>query len=147
MNAIPPVHSGSIGHMPTLQAATPAGVGSAPANRGVSSLSGMSNVAGEVAEMLQRVGGGAENNQMLEAIIALLILMALPQSSGGSQTVGQSGENLMRMLGGGSASAGDSMSISLHYEQTTVSMTSVSYQTALGYAAGESGGGQVDVTA
>ena len=148
MNAIPPVHSGLIGQMPMLRGATSAGLESVPVNRGVSTVGGMSNVAGEVAQLLQRVGGGIENNQMLEMIIALMILMALLQSSASSQTASQTSENLLRMMSGASGGAADSMSISLHYEQTTVTMTSMSYQSALGYAAGENGGSsQVDLLA
>jgi hypothetical protein len=104
-----------------------------------------------VEAMLQGIGGGLQDNQMLRMVIALLILQALLAKDGGSQ---QSAiEGLINLIGMGGQRT---QSVSMHsatnvvqiQQQSTVLMTG---QAAVGATGAEgdpnASGEQIDVSA
>ena len=99
-----------------LPSAAPLGLGNAV------SLVGMNN---EISQLLQSIGGGVENNKMLQLMIGLLILLTLLQ---GSAKTGQSAADALSGLGGSGGGRGTSISFaasttSITIEQTSVTMT------------------------
>ena len=88
----------------------------------------ISRVHSQVTELLQSVGGGLENDKMLQLLIATILLMALLQ---GSQSNSQSGADILRSLGGGRQDQSQTISLlssstSIAFQQTSISMVSVS---------------------
>lgn len=109
--------------------------------------SGTTQVQSAVTSMLQNVGGGLENNDMLKALIALILIAALLQESlkGG----GGSGDSL-GALGNGRGDPTQFMSTSSSFssfESTTTAYESTSVTaTDAGVAGGTELGGRMDVT-
>lgn len=109
----------------------------------------ISNVNISVGQMLQGIGGGVENDKILQMLIALMILMALlqnlQQQQGGSSQGSSSGSGL-----DASQFLGQTMSSSsMTFEQSTITLSSMTvtgaYQTT-----GEqpqTSGQQIDVPA
>lgn len=81
-----------------------------------------------VSDLLAGIGGGLEDDQVLQALIALLILMALLQGSldaSGSQQSGQAG--LPASRGGSGIDAGtDPLLIAFSYTRTTITFEQTS---------------------
>jgi len=99
-----------------LPAAAPLDIGSAV------SLVSMNN---EISQLLQSIGGGVENNKMLQLMIGLLILLTLLQ---GSAKTGQSAADALSTLGASGGGRGTYISFaasttSITIEQTSVTMT------------------------
>lgn len=85
----------------------------------------LAEVFSTVADMLEEIGGGLENEEILQALIALLILMTLLQGAGDASGSPQS------TLGAGGLSAGSGPLLmassytrtTIFIEQTTVTST------------------------
>lgn len=119
------------------------------AGQSISALS----VSSSVSQLLTSIGGGVENNKMLELMIALLIIMSMLDqqrgSGGGSDALSKLGG-----MGSGMSSSGIAYS-SMSYSSTVISTqyTSLSYtqlQVNQIGAGGEAGGAappQIDTTA
>jgi hypothetical protein len=94
-------------------------------NSAVSSL-GINN---SISQMLRGIGGGLENNKMLEMMIALMIIMAMldqqQQGGGGTSPL----DALQKLGAGGSGGAGSVQFSSSSYSSTSISMqnTSISF--------------------
>ena len=88
MNPVQPVGNAAAGVAPA-QAAQPQAVSSsgtsAQAVAQVSSSVSMSVVHTQVDAMLQTIGGGLQDNELLRMVIALLIMQALLAKDGGNQ--------------------------------------------------------------
>ncbi|MCH7870798.1 MAG: hypothetical protein IID33_03775 [Planctomycetes bacterium] len=105
-----------------------------------------------IADMLEEIGGDLENDQVLQALIALLILMALLQGAGDASGSRQS------LLGGSGLSAGSGPLLmassytrtTIFIEQTTVTTTfQISAESAAAFDPGqlESSGNSIDISA
>jgi len=109
-----------------------------------------SRVTGEVARMLQSVGGGVENNDLLKLLIAAMILLALLNESDAPQPQSQ---GALQGLGGGSADRAAyvgifSSSSSVVLQQTTMSYGAVMVDSyAPSPAPPAEAGGQINFTA
>jgi hypothetical protein len=89
----------------------------------------LTNMSGQIGQLLRGVGGGAEDNRMLQMMIGLMILMAVLQ---GSSSQPRGGADLLGQLmgpgsGGGSVSLLSSTSISI--EQTSMTVMAASPET------------------
>jgi hypothetical protein len=51
--------------------------------QGVSQIAALSQVQSAVSQLVQAIGGGVQNDKMLQALIALLIVMALLENADG----------------------------------------------------------------
>ncbi|UCC31719.1 MAG: hypothetical protein JSU86_05450 [Phycisphaerales bacterium] len=163
MGPIPPVNvgSGGLAGSPALSANRFAGtgpVGTGPGGVGTTSPSptsdalAVSRVHSAVSELLQSIGGGLEDDKTLRMLIALIILLALLESS---QDSAASSRNALASLGAGRM--GQPLWVGAYYSSTTITIqqttTTMFLQTAEGYAPGtngepvESPGGQLDVSA
>lgn len=111
----------------------------------------ITNINTAVTKMLQDIGGGVEDNKVLQLLIALLILMALLQNltpqeggqSGGGSGGGSSEQNAAQLL----SLTMSSSSISI--EQTSISITnttSISTYDASGEQS-QASGQQLDIGA
>lgn len=91
-------------------------------------LSGLSQINQAVSQMLEGVGGGGlENNQMVRALIGMIILLALIEQLLGGGSGQDSGQNELDRLGGGLGGSGESASlfhsstsVSIEYTSTTI---------------------------
>ena len=110
----------------------------------------ISNVNLAVTQMLQDVGGGVENDKMLQLMIALLILMALLENmqqqqggSGGSSGGSGSSFNTAQLMGMFLSSS------SITIEQTTLTMSSVNITGTYGVTGNQlhTTGQQIDIAA
>lgn len=81
-------------------------------------MSSMSSVSMQVGEMMQSIGGGAENDKMLQMMIALMIFMSILQNQ--NQSGGQ-GSDMLSQLGGGSFQSVEMSSVSISSSTTTMS--------------------------
>lgn len=97
----------------------------------------ISNVNMSVGQMLQGIGGGVENDKVLQMLIALMILMALLQNLQ-QQQGGSSGSSSQGSSNGGGLDAsqflGQTMSSSsMSFEQSTIAFSNMTvtgaYQT------------------
>ena len=91
-----------------------------------------------VADLLQSVGGGVENDRMLRMMIVLLILLALMQNQQGNSD--QTSAMLQALNGGGNNGESIQM-ISLYSSSTTISIQHSITTTMTGgtsYTGGES---------
>lgn len=92
----------------------------------------ISNVPSQVAELLQSIGGGLENDKALQLLIAMILLLALLQGAQNeSQGQSQSAADLLRLLGGGQQGQSHSITLlssstTITFQQTSISMVSVS---------------------
>ena len=86
----------------------------------------------DISQLLQDVGRNAQDSQIVQMLIALVIFMALLQAA--QQGDSQSTQDTLGMLGelakNGGAGTGGAASVSLYIEQTTISMTSTSITAA-----------------
>jgi len=76
------------------------------------------NIANQVLQMLQAIGGGAQDDKLLQMLITLLVLAAMMQDSQASQTAGDS---LLSGLGRGQTLQS--------YQSTSITLTQVTWQT------------------
>lgn len=81
----------------------------------------VSRVNSSVAQMLQNIGGGIEDNKMLRMLIAALVLLALLEEA---QAGGDNGTNLLSGLGEGQGSR--SQYVGIFSSSTTVSIEQTS---------------------
>ena len=109
---------------------------------GVGSAGRSSSIVSEVGQMLRDIGGGIENNQSLQTLIALIIFMALLQAA--QQGTAQGSQNafgLLEQLAQSGSGQGGSAAILI--EQTTISYSSttiISSYASDGLAHSTSGG-------
>jgi len=145
-----------IGHIAALD--TSAAYASAPLGTsvGVNSPQGGGSVSGpqsaqtvmstqinaQVAHLLKGIGGGAENNQLLQLMIGLMILITLLQ---GSQAQAPDPMKDLAGLSGGRASAAGMAATSFSIEQTTVTWTPAAVENS--QAASDGQGQKVDLAA
>lgn len=101
------------------------------------------NMGGQIGQLLQGVGGGAEDNQMLRMMIGLMILMAVLQGSSSQPQADPLG-HLMGSGGGGSVGFVSSTSISI--EQTSMTVMA-SPETLAAIQGGSQPQHQIDLTA
>lgn len=104
-----------------------------------------------VSQLVQSLGGSAEDEKILRMLIGLIILLALLK---GSQDEAGSAQGALASLGGGN---NNSQFVALSESSTTISIeqttTTIVLGTADTYAAGsngsqgQAGGGQIDVFA
>ncbi len=121
-------------------------------SQGLSTALAMSRVQTAVSEMLRNVGGGVESNKALQMLIALVILLALMESS---QNAAASSGSGLEQLGAGRGSGAEfislySSSTTITFEQSTTTLTvgSVDGLNALSGGEGmQSQGSQVDIKA
>ena len=160
---IPPVNvgPGSFSVGPAFSANRFAGtqaVDTGPGGVGTTSLSPTSDalaislVHSAVSEMLQSIGGGLEDDKTLRMLIALIILLALLESSQASVA---SSRNALASLGTGRM--GQPLWVGAYYSSTTITIQQTTatmfLQTGEGYALGANGepvaspGGHLDVSA
>lgn len=119
----------------------------------LSSSSGMSsgtssieNVAGMVTQMLRSVGQGLENDEVLRALVTLLIMLAiLNETLSGARSPG---EELSSLAGGLQGLGAGSGSSTFMIEYTSVTMTSTTITGTFGAAdASQSDvGGRLDIS-
>lgn len=118
----------------------------APTSSGAGQLQSVTNVGIAVSNMLQSIGGGVENDQMLKALITLIIIAALLQ-----QTVegGQSSNESLRALGNGRGDTIQGMAMNASFvsiESTSISINSTSIsQSNGGFDGGGQLGGELDI--
>lgn len=111
----------------------------------------ISNINMAVSKMLQDIGGGVQNNKVLQLLIALLILMALLQNmtqQGGGQSGGFSGGDGSSEQDAAQLLSHTMSSNSITIEQTSISITnsfSGTYDASGGQS--QSTGQQLDVGA
>ncbi len=161
MGPIMPVNDGSAGGVSGPQPGqiiggpgSAAGVSSgrsAETVGGAAGLDARDSINSSVSQLLQSVGGGLENDQLLKLLIAALILMALLQQQQES-TAGL--ENLTRQGAGGAGGTGDSQFIGIYSSSTTISIQQSTTSVFLGTGAdlfgsaggpSETTGGQLDL--
>lgn len=109
--------------------------------------SGVKNINSAISGMLKSIGGGLENDELLKALIALIIIAALLQES--IKGFGQGSAESLRALGNGRSDPTQSMSTSstfTSYESTSVYSTTTITATDAGTANGTDLGGRMDVT-
>ncbi len=140
MGPIQPVHLGGSNHLGGI---TNVAQGGAPAPMGAGQLQSVTNVGVAVSNMLQSIGGGLENDQMLKALIALMIIAALLQQT---TEGGQSSNESLRALGNGRGDAIQGMAMNASFEHTSISIDSTSIsQTNGGFDGGGQLGGELDI--
>ena len=155
MNSVQPVGPNPTGAVPTqgVQAAPVSAPGtSATAVSAVSSSLSISMVHTQVDTMLQAIGGGVQDNQLLRMVIALMILQALLAKDGGSQQAAIDGLLDVLRTGAGQRTTAVSMHSATNVvqiqQQSTVLMTG---QAALAptHAEGDPNGpgGRMDLSA
>ena len=163
MGPIPPVNVGPGSLSGSLPLNSNRSAGSAAIDAGpqgmkttppplTSNMLALTRVHSAVSGLLQSIGGGLEDDKTLRMLIALIILLALLESS---QNGVASSRNALASLGAGGV--GQSQFISISYSSTTISIqqtiTTMVLQSADGYASGfngepvESPGGQLDISA
>ncbi len=102
MNPVGPVNNGVGGGTPIQRPNTNAVDGAQTSNMAATSASSQMSVTSvnmQVSSMLQNIGGGLQDNQFLQAVIALIILQAMLANDGGNQ---QSAiQDLVNLLGAG----------------------------------------------
>jgi len=143
MGPIQPVHLGGSTGAAGVNNITQAG---APTSPGAGQLQRVTNVGMAVSNMLQSIGGGVENDQMLKALIALMIIAALLQET---LDGGQSSHESLRSLGNGRGDAMNGLAmnasfVSIEYTSISINSTTLS-QTATGAETGGQLGGKIDV--
>jgi len=143
MGPIQPVHLGGASNVGGITKVAQAG---SPTPSGAGQLQRVTNVGMAVANMLQSIGGGVENDQMLKALIALMIIAALLQQA---MEGGQSSNESLRALGNGRGEAIQGMTInssfvSVEYTSISINSTSIS-QTTGGFDNGGQLGGELDI--
>lgn len=80
----------------------------------------MLSISTSVSQMLSSIGGGIQNNQMLELMVALLILMSMMEQ----QRDGNTGGSALGQLGAGvSASSFSYSSVSVSTQITSIEYT------------------------
>lgn len=143
MGPIQPVHVGGSSNPGGISNVVQAG---APTPSGAGQLQSVTNVGVAVSNMLQSIGGGVENDQMLKALISLMIIAALLQQIAEG---GQSSNESLRALGNGRGDAiqGQAMNasfVSIEYTSISITSTSIS-QTTGGFDGGGQLGGELDI--
>ncbi|MCO6438990.1 MAG: hypothetical protein J5J06_18000 [Phycisphaerae bacterium] len=127
MNPILPIDSYSTGQIlgsgisPQQPTSVNSGGGISPSSG--SQVSGLNQISNAIGQMLQSVGGGLENDQMLRAVIGMIILMAVIEQLLGNQQ--DQGQQALAQLGGNNSGAGTSLfisstSVSIDYSSTTI---------------------------
>lgn len=161
MDPIPPVNVGSAGRSfhPALdlnQVGGAARTGATPGMAGFSSQSvsdstALTQIDAAVSQLVQSLGGSAEDEKILRMLIGLIILLALLR---GSQDDPAAAQNAFASLGGGNNSSqfvalyASSTTISIEQTTTTIVLgTSDTYAAASNGESGQAGGGQIDVFA
>lgn len=149
MNPVQPVGPSPTGAVPTqgVQAAPVSVPGtSATAVSAVSSSLSISMVHTEVDAMLQAIGGGVQDNQLLRMVIALMILQALLAQDGGSQQAAIDGLLDVLRTGTGQRTAAMSMHSATNMvqiqQQSTVLMTGQAALATTGAEGDPSGPGE-----
>ncbi len=123
MNPIQPVGTGGsapISNEPVLSSGGTVEVGGAQSSSSIVQSSSMSftSVNTSVTQMLQSIGGGVENDQMLKMLIGLMILLSL---LGSQQEEGEGGSQ-SQMGQMGMESSSQSQYVGIFASSTTVSM-------------------------
>jgi len=132
----------------------------------MSSQVSVTSINMQVSNMLQNIGGGLQDNQLLQAVIALLILQSMLSQDGGSQQ--STIQNLVDILGSGLGSGqgqGSQQTFSMQsatnvlqiQQQSTTLSTNQAVVGANGVSSDSSGsvasggtpdrGGEIDLTA
>lgn len=112
----------------------------------------ITRVDSQVAQMLQSIGGGLENDKTLQMLIALILLIALLE---GSKDAAQSGGDAMQSLSGGSQDSGRAQAFSMFssstiisFQQTSITlMSSFSFSSSMDTTGAAPVGDQLDATA
>jgi hypothetical protein len=143
MEPIQPIYAGAAGSLPGIRdvAPSPAAAGSHVAP------SGLSGVTTAVSEMLSSIGGGLENDQMLKALIALMIIAAMLQQMLEGESSAEQGLRALGSRRGHNAAEGMASSasfVSIQYTSMSVSMTSFNQQGG-DVSAGQELGGELDI--
>ncbi len=143
MEPIQPVH---LGGSSNLGGITNVAQGGAPTPIGAGQIQSVTNVGVAVSNMLQSIGGGVENDQMLKALIALMIIAALLQQT---TEGGKSSSESLRALGNGRGEAVQGMAtnasfVSIEHTSISINSTSIS-QTNGGFDGGGQLGGELDI--
>lgn len=122
----------------------------APILTGIDSTA-LTQIDAVVSQLLQSIGGSAEDDKLLRMLIGLIILLALLENS---QDEAASAQNALLSLGSGSQQP---QSIDLYWSSTTIAIeqttTTILFQTAETHAAASAGeqldarGDQIDVPA
>ncbi len=108
----------------------------------------VSNINSSITKMLQSIGGGLENDELLKALIALIIIAALLQET--LKGTGRGSAESLLALGSGRGDPTQYMATSSSfssYEATTVAYSTTTVSSAdAGTADGAELGGRMDVT-
>jgi len=144
MEPIQPVQAGAAESVFSLSATSRSST--SVASSSVSS-SGMSGVTSAISDMLSSIGGGLEKDQMLKAMIALLIMAAMLQEMfGGGNGDGQS----LQSLGNGRGDAVQGMAMnasSFSFEYTSISFSSTTFTQSGEIGGVENLGQELDIDA
>ena len=121
------------------------GLGSA-SPLGLSDTVSMVNLGNQISQLLQGIGGGMENNKMLQLMIGLLILLTLLE---GSSKGGGSAADALSGLGGaagrGNYVSFEASTTSITIEHTSMTMTAAAIDTmADSQDTGQSQGQKID---
>jgi len=143
MGPIQPVQLGGAGNAGGIVNVAQAG---SPTPSSAGQLQRVTNVGLAVSNMLQSIGGGVESDQMLKALIALMIIAALLQQT---MEGGQSSNESLRALGNGRGDAIqgitlNSSSVSIEYTSISINSTSLAQSTG-GFDNGGPLGGELDI--
>ncbi len=132
----------------TRNASDASAIGPAPLGAaGLSEALSVLQVNAQVAELLQGVGQGLENNKTLQLLIALMILVTLLQGGGQSKSAGEA-LNGLGAQGGGREAYLSMTTTSISIEQTSMTFTATGVESfnAAG-AEQDSSGRKIDVSA
>ena len=147
MDAIQPIQPGPVGgatRPPAAAGVSPTVAGPAFASP-FGATEGTGGIASEVRAFLSEMGGGVQNNEGLQMLITLMIFLALLQAAqgGGSSASGDTFELLESLAQEGALGQGAG---ALHFEQTTISVTTTSIAAAFS-SSSSAAGNSIDVQA
>ena len=133
------------GRATSVQDATNSGATSRIANPSAfATMPAAGNVFSQVGQMLESIGGGVQNDQLLRMMIALLILQALLENSSGGGDQATNPLDVLNNMQSGSVAGLYASSTSIEIQQTmttSISMESTSVAAfGLGDASAQQGG-------
>lgn len=137
-----PQDTGAVGGRTVgLRSASPSGIGD---------TSPLAKLGNQIGQLLQGIGGGLENNKVLQLMIGLMILLTLLE---GSAKGGQSAADPLSGLGSGDGGRGaygsmEASTTSITIEHTSMTMTASSVETMAASADdGQAQGQNIDLAA
>lgn len=125
--------------------------GSAPAGGVPGNSSAIMNVGPAVSQLLQSIGGGAENDKTLRMLIVLMILLALLDNSQANDA--STGNALNQLANSGSGRSqffgifSSSTTIEIHQTSTTIVGSTMDNVASVSSSEQPTQGGQVDLSA